>query len=146
MCRVILLLSSLALLLIVVVRPRFGTRLRACALIAAMAAGLVYWQQKSEAEAAAHVHRRPLCEFPKQATNEPRKCYDPHNRAEFIRHLEECKIVPGAPPGSGDIPSKDSRNVPCDYFDQRLNKEAAQAMQAASQTATPALPPGHTSQ
>jgi hypothetical protein len=122
----VLLLS--VVLLLVVLHRRFrsvsGWVLRTVVLMSAALAGASYWQQQANArqQHAAHRTLEADCRFPEQTTKDPRSCYDPRDRAQFARHLQECKIVPGGPREIENAPPVDSRAVPCDYFDQFQNQ------------------------
>jgi hypothetical protein len=130
---VILALASLILLLAVSharFRTRTGSVLRAGAFLATAASAFFYWQQASAPPA---IPVYASCPFPKQRSNDPQRCYDPSDVAQFSRHLKECKIVPGA--ASREIenaPGVDSRGVGCDYFDQFQNHSRAAAPATAS--------------
>jgi hypothetical protein len=113
-----ILLALSSLLLLAVLHSRFrtasGRLARAGALVAALAAGLNYRQEVRDA------HSQAMnCRFPEQPARDHR-CYNPHNRDEFIQHLKACKIEPGQYPAE-DSPAIDPRGVPCDYFDQFQN-------------------------
>jgi len=127
---VVLLIVSLVLLL-AMLHPRFRkSRLLPTGVVIASAIAaytqIENYRLESKSNAVA-------CDYPLQPTKEAVRCYDPADPVQFARHLSECKIVPGQPPGATDGPILDSRSVPCDYFDQFQNKPL-QPPQTASHT------------
>ena len=120
------------ILLLAVLHARFRTRkglfIRAGACILAATAGVLYWQEPPP-EGVIPIQ----CEFPRQRTKDPRRCYDPSDLAQFSEHLKECRIVPGAASRAiENAPGYDSRQIPCDYFDQFQNPAKAAAPATAS--------------